>query len=295
MNPNHLRSFVSIANHGSFSKAAKAMHISTQALQQQIKLLEKTVGVLLLYRNHQGVSMTPAGEYLYDGAKHLLSYSELLIKGCRDTLSMDSEFRIGTSHEITSTFTYQISYEYKAAFPQTDLSIVYTDSRNKFSELMDLKFDICESFNNDIIAKYGLEYFPILEAPLYCIVSKNHPFSKKENVCPADIEGQTLLTSITHTDCFGNEQFEPYIDGIVYKRYHTPASKKLETALGNGFYFDYLLEPLDTDDFVAIPYKTVDYHTFGFVYMPNPSPAVTRFMEIAKNTKLLTKNLKNSF
>lgn len=293
MNPNHLRSFVSIVNHGSFSKAAKAMHISAQALQQQMQLLEQAVSVPLLYRNHRGVSLTPAGEYLFDGTKHLLSYSEFLIKNCQDIMSAENELRIGTSNEITPTFTYQVSYEYKDAFPQTDLNIIYTDPHNKFAELMDLKIDVCESFNNAAIAKYGLEFFSVLESPLHCIVSKNHPLSKKEKVCPADLEGYTILLSTTQTDCFGNEQLGPFQNGAVYKRYHNLVSKKLETALGNAIYFDYLLDPLDTDNFVAIPYETVNNYTFGFVYMPNPSPVVMRFLEIAEKYKKISNKHKH--
>lgn len=285
MNPTHLKSFISIADHGSFSKAAKAMHISAQALLQQIQILEQTVGVPLFYRNHQGVSLTPAGDYLYAGARNLLSYSESLVKGCRDTLSAGHELRIGTSHEITPTFLYQISYEYKKAYPQMALTIVYTDSNTKLAELRDSKLDLCESFNTPTIAQYGLEYFPVLESPLYCIVSQTHPLTQKERVCPGDFEGQTILLSKSPTDCYGNAQIEPPHHGVVYKRYHDLVSKKLETALGNAIYFDYLLDPLDPD-VVAIPHETGNY-TFGFVHRQNPSPLVKGFLEIARKYKRL--------
>lgn len=261
------------------------MHISTQALLQQIQLLEQYIGVPLFYRNHQGVSLTLAGEYLYEGAKHLLSYSEFLLKRCRDTLSAGNELRIGTSHEITPTFTYQVAYEYKDAFPQTALNIVYTDPHSKFSELMDLKFHVCESFNIQTISQYGLEYFPVLDSQLYCIVSKKHPFAQKERVCTADLEGQTILLSTSQTDCFGNEQLGPSLHGVTYQRYHNLVSKKLDTALGNAIYFDYLLDPLDTDNFAAIPYEASNHYTFGFVYISNPAPVVVRFLEIAKKYK----------
>ncbi|MDR1619401.1 MAG: LysR family transcriptional regulator [Clostridiales bacterium] len=283
MNFNHFRSFISIADHGSFSKAAKAMHISTQALLQQIQLLEQSVGASLFYRNFQGVTLTPAGEHLYEGAKHLLVYAESLRKRCHETSFIGDKLLIGTSHEITSTFLYQISYEFKNAFPEIELDIVYTDSNYRFAELMDKKFDLCESFYIRTIEQYGLDFFPILESIPYCIVSKTHPLARKEKVCTADLEGQTILLSTSQTDCFGNEQIEAPSLGVTYKRYHDFISRKLETAMGNAIYFDYLLaeDEADMDLFVAIPYETSPY-TFGFVHRANPSPVVTSFLKIAE-------------
>lgn len=232
-----------------------------------------------------GVTLTPAGKLFYDGAKHLLSYSEFLIKQCQDTVSTESELRIGTSLEITSTFTYQISYEYKAAFPQTALNIIYTDPQHRFAELMNQKIDVCESFSIKTIKQYGLEFLPVLESQLYCIVSKNHPFTKKEIIYPSDLKGQTILISTSQTDCYGNIQLERSNSGAVYKRYYNIENKKLETALGHAIYFDYLLDPQNTDNLVAIPYEANSKYSFGFAYMPNPSPVVERFLKIVKKYK----------
>lgn len=55
----HLDSFLSVAETGSFSKAAEASHISRTALIQQINLLEEHVSFPLFVRTSKGARLTP--------------------------------------------------------------------------------------------------------------------------------------------------------------------------------------------------------------------------------------------
>ena len=61
MNDQWLQSFLTAAQNGSFSKAAKTLLISTPSLVQQINLMEKGLGFSLFVRSPKGVSLTPAG------------------------------------------------------------------------------------------------------------------------------------------------------------------------------------------------------------------------------------------
>ncbi|MCX4966764.1 transcriptional regulator CynR [Streptomyces sp. NBC_00654] len=62
----HVRYLLAVAEHGTFTRAAEALHISQPTLSQQIKQLERAVGALLLDRGGRGVRLTDAGEaYVY--------------------------------------------------------------------------------------------------------------------------------------------------------------------------------------------------------------------------------------
>lgn len=287
MNQNHLKTFTIIAEHGSFSKAAKVMNISTQALLQQMQILERDIGAPLFYRSHLGVSLTPAGNILYEGAGHILSYTETIKQRCEKTLSVHDELHVGTSNEITPSFLYQIAYEFKATYPKTSMHIMYIDSVNKFADLLSGKLDLCENFLIDTIAQYGLEFYPVLNTQIYCIVSKKHPLAKRQSLCPHDLKGETILLSTSQTDSFGNPQIEPPDEGITYLSYQNLTGKMLETSLGNAVYFDYLLDPLDNDKFAAIPYSASKRYTFGFIYKPNPPKNVERFLSVASKYRIM--------
>jgi DNA-binding transcriptional LysR family regulator len=73
----HLTSFVSVAEHLSFVRAAAELHISQPALTGQIKNLEQELGVPLLFRNHRHVKLTDAGTVFLAESRGILARSRL--------------------------------------------------------------------------------------------------------------------------------------------------------------------------------------------------------------------------
>ena len=68
-----LEYFLGVASELHFSRAADKLFIAQPALSRQIQQLEKNLGVLLFERNKRNVKLTPAGEYLREEAKQVLS------------------------------------------------------------------------------------------------------------------------------------------------------------------------------------------------------------------------------
>ncbi|MFF5705097.1 transcriptional regulator CynR [Streptomyces sp. NPDC012794] len=68
----HLRYLLAVAEHHSFTRAAEDLHISQPTLSQQIKQLERTVGVRLLDRGGRTVRLTDAGEAYAHHARRAL-------------------------------------------------------------------------------------------------------------------------------------------------------------------------------------------------------------------------------
>ena len=53
-----LRAFAAVARHGSFARAATALHVSTSAVSHQIRGLEASLGTVLLTRARNGTGHT---------------------------------------------------------------------------------------------------------------------------------------------------------------------------------------------------------------------------------------------
>lgn len=69
---------VRVVDAGSFSEAARRSGTTTSALSKAVTRLEQAHGVKLLHRTTHAISLTPDGEKLMEGARHLLREAEQL-------------------------------------------------------------------------------------------------------------------------------------------------------------------------------------------------------------------------
>jgi DNA-binding transcriptional LysR family regulator len=65
----HLLYFVTVAEEGQITRAARKLHLAQPALSQAIAQLESDLGLILLERHARGVSLTPAGEVFFEKAR----------------------------------------------------------------------------------------------------------------------------------------------------------------------------------------------------------------------------------
>jgi DNA-binding transcriptional LysR family regulator len=75
-----LRYFAAVASHGSFSRAATALHLTQTALSRQVKGLEDELGVALLKREPNSVSLTRSGQIFFEEAREVLARLEKAIR-----------------------------------------------------------------------------------------------------------------------------------------------------------------------------------------------------------------------
>src|SRR5262245_4115971 len=63
---------VGVVDHGGFTRAAEALHVSQPSLSQSVKALEAELGVELFHRTPRGAVLTAAGEALVEPARQAL-------------------------------------------------------------------------------------------------------------------------------------------------------------------------------------------------------------------------------
>ena len=80
MNLKQMKYFVTIADEGSISAAARVLHISQPPLSQQLHLLEEELRARLFVRGSRSVTLTDAGRLFYQHAQNILDLSERAVK-----------------------------------------------------------------------------------------------------------------------------------------------------------------------------------------------------------------------
>ena len=66
-----LRHLIAVVEHGSFSRAAEAVHLTQPALSRSIQALEAEVGTAVLERNRGAIEPTDVGRLLLTHARQL--------------------------------------------------------------------------------------------------------------------------------------------------------------------------------------------------------------------------------
>lgn len=119
-----LRYFAAIAESGSMTAAAKALHVSQPTLTVAMQHLEEELGTQLLVRERSGVRLTSTGEELLRHASdvfHLLSRAAQRIKG----LESDDEgtFVIGCHESLGAYFLPDFMAKFLRSHPKIELLI----------------------------------------------------------------------------------------------------------------------------------------------------------------------------
>ena len=80
MDLRHLRYFVAVAEALSFTKGAEKLRLAQPSLTRQIRDLEEEIGVRLLDRTKQKVSLTDEGRSFLADAKRVLNLAEDIVE-----------------------------------------------------------------------------------------------------------------------------------------------------------------------------------------------------------------------
>ena len=67
----YLQEYVRVADHGSFTAAARELHLTQSTLSKHVAALEREFGADLFVRDRNGVTLTEAGCVLYAQAKRI--------------------------------------------------------------------------------------------------------------------------------------------------------------------------------------------------------------------------------
>jgi LysR family transcriptional regulator, glycine cleavage system transcriptional activator len=74
-----MQAFEAAARHLSFTRAADELHLTQAAISHQVKMLEKRLRVRLFSRSARTLGLTPAGHFLYQPIRSLLSQMEHMV------------------------------------------------------------------------------------------------------------------------------------------------------------------------------------------------------------------------
>lgn len=123
----HLRTFVTIADCGSFTKAAALLYRTQPALSMQMKRLEEQLGTPLLSRRGRRTTLTEAGALLHDYARRILDLNEQALRKFA-AVEAEGNVRIGIFEEVALGPLVDLLTKFAALCTKIHLELVVSTS-----------------------------------------------------------------------------------------------------------------------------------------------------------------------
>ncbi|ALP52563.1 hypothetical protein Tel_05050 [Candidatus Tenderia electrophaga] len=129
MNIEDLQAFLAVADHASFSQAAKTLHLTQPAVSKRIAALENQLDARLFDRIGRQVSLTEAGRALRGHAQRIVNEIEDSRRAIHN-LSGDvsGPLKLATSHHISLHRLPPVLHAYTRQYPEVQLDLSFMDS-----------------------------------------------------------------------------------------------------------------------------------------------------------------------
>jgi DNA-binding transcriptional LysR family regulator len=120
-----LEAFLAIAEHGSFQKAADAIHVTQTALSRRLQNLEALLGVKLVERTTRSVALTTIGQDFLPQCRRLLTDLEAALEEIHETgRAQRGDVSIACVPTAGIQFLPQVIQAYSARFPENRIRIL---------------------------------------------------------------------------------------------------------------------------------------------------------------------------
>lgn len=170
-----LQTFITIADSGSFTRAAEEVHRTQSAVSMQMRRLEERVGKQLFEKDGRTNRLTEDGE-------RLLAYARRLIRLNRETLaafddhSLEGHIKIGTPDDYADRFLPEIMARFLRSNPRVELSVVCEPTANLVEQIRRGQLDIALVTHDDDKGRSEV----VRREPLLWVGSMNHEVHQEE-------------------------------------------------------------------------------------------------------------------
>ena len=188
----HLRYFMRVAQELHFGRAAEILGISQAPLSLQIRQLEQRLGVRLFDRTTRSVSLTPAGQALFESSGHaLLGFQNALDEARTAGGLRAGRLRIGAMSAAVHTILPDTIERFARRAPAANLDISFHTTEEQLPMLTERKIDI--AFIRPPRNSGGLEFKEVHREGFVALLPPNSPLHEKDDLRIADLKNENFI------------------------------------------------------------------------------------------------------
>ena len=170
---------MAVVEHGSFSRAAEAVHLTQPALTRSIQALEASVGAAVLERNRGSMAPTDVGRLLLSHARLLDSATRDLERDIALTQGLElGELRIGVGPYGGSTLVGPAIGQLNQAHPGLRLKTVLAPWQELPERVRTRDVDLIVVELSQVLQMDDFGVQPLNEHPMVAVCRPDHPLTR---------------------------------------------------------------------------------------------------------------------
>jgi len=189
-----LRYFVALADHGSFTAAARECNVAQPALSQQIRRLEREVGVTLVDRTTRRVRLNQAGELMLERVRRALAEIDAGVAEL-DTLAgiRGGRVAIGAMQTLGPFDLSRLLATFHGRYPDVELAVREEPSETLAEMLRSDALDLAFLSVTHRIQGHGLEFRRLATEEVVAVLPPDHQLAGRKRLRMAELADERFI------------------------------------------------------------------------------------------------------
>lgn len=192
MDLKNLKTFLYVAEQGSFTRAAELLDYSQSTVSFQIKQLEKELGVPLFERINHTVILTSKGRQVMQYAQKIHKLEEEMHKSLEEKQEISGEVRVVMADSLCSDIFNKRFVDFNKQYPGITLKVYTAGTEEMFRMLNHNDVDMVLTLDSHI---YNSDYVIAYEKPIetHFIANPEHMFANRSSLTLQELVDQPFI------------------------------------------------------------------------------------------------------
>ncbi|OZI31158.1 hypothetical protein CAL29_24820 [Bordetella genomosp. 10] len=187
-----LRYFLALAENLHFARAAERLNMAQPPLSEQIRKLEKEVGVRLFERNSRNVALTEAGRVMLAGTRSAMFELERAVNAAQQTeRGQAGHLRLGFVSSGSVTFLPKLLRKLRSHLPNVRADTRQYSSNGALEALVQRQIDLAVARTPP--GTENLMHRPIFRDPVVLAVPADHPVARRKRIKLAEMRDEPFV------------------------------------------------------------------------------------------------------
>jgi len=192
MNITNVRSFVTVVDAGSFSRAAKELALSQPAVTTQVRSLEEELGQTLLDRQYRNIELTEAGEVFLPHAREILDHIARAQEALQEQVGdIGGHLMVAASSIPGSYIVPRLMGAFAQQHPQVQFDLDISNSTEATDAVLAGRAQL--ALVGARIKDMPVDYEEIAHDRLTIIAAPTHPLAQKKKITFDDLRNERWI------------------------------------------------------------------------------------------------------